>query len=167
MTSETPTFWLAALAVFFVAGCSKDPDPASSGDSPAAGTEILVVGGMKNQIFEASSGQHISLTEGTVGAPVTDKDGNVTGISIARDNSGGIDVSCACPAGCSEGDGTPGGAGCIAGIQPGGTDASCGGSCSSPNQSCMSCSFSFAQPSPTDIRAKWVKRTDHAVNPDP
>jgi hypothetical protein len=38
---------------------------------------------------------------------------------------------------------------------------------SSPTQSCMSCSFSFAQPGPTDIRAKWAERTDLAVNPNP
>ena len=167
MKRLTPALSIAALALLFSTACSKHKDPAPVGDAPVAGTQVLVVGGMKNQIFEASSGQRIALTEGSVGTPVTNADGSVKGISIARDNAGGIDVSCLCPAGCSEGDGTPGGAGCIVGIPTGGNEASCGGSCSSDNQSCMSCSFSFPQPDATDVRAKWVKRTDFVVSPSP
>jgi hypothetical protein len=158
----THVITVAAFAACFTAGCAKPDD-----GTPAAGTQVLVVGGMKNQVFEAESGQRIMLTEGTVGTPVTDQGGTVKGISIARDNAGGIDVSCACPAGCSEGDGTPGGAGCIVGIQPGGKDASCGGSCSAPNQSCMACSFSFEQPGANDVRANWVRRTDLVLSPNP
>jgi hypothetical protein len=159
--------FLAAFAAYMTAGCSKPSATSGEDTAPAEGTQVLVVGGMTNEIFEAGSGQHITLTEGTVGTPVTDKDGNVRGISIARDNAGGIDVSCACPAGCSEGDGTPGGPGCVVGIPTGGKDASCSGSCSSQTQSCMACSFSFPQPASTDIRAKWVKRKQLAVNPNP
>jgi hypothetical protein len=154
----------AALAACITTACSK---PSATDTEPAAGTQVFVVGGMKNEIFEARSGQSIALTDGTVATPITDAKGTVTGVSIARDNAGGIDVSCACPAGCSEGDGTPGGAGCVVGIPTGGKDASCGGSCSSPNQSCMACSFSFSQPGANDIRAKWVKRKEIAVNPNP
>lgn len=158
---------IAALAASLAAACSKPSATTPEDQAPAEGTQVLVVGGMNNEIFEADSGQHITLTEGTIGTPVTDKDGKVSGISIARDNAGGIDVSCSCPAGCSEGDGTPGGPGCVVGIPTSGKDASCSGSCSSQTQSCMACSFSFSQPASTDIRAEWVKRKQLAVNPNP
>lgn len=158
----------AALAVCLVAACSKPSATTAENTAPAEGTQVLVAGGMNNEIFKADSGQRITLADGAVGTPVTDKDGNIRGISIARDNAGGIDVSCSCPAGCSEGDGTPGGPGCVVGIPTGGKDASCSGSCSSQTQSCMSCTFSFTQPASTDIRANWVKRKkDLAVSPNP
>jgi len=167
MKAKSVAAMVVALAACLNTACSKPSATTTSDQAPAEGSQVFVVGGMKNEIFEADSGQRIKLTEGTTGSPITGKDGSVTGISIARANNSGIDVSCSCPAGCTEGDGTPGGAGCIVGIQPGGGDASCGGSCSAPNQSCMACSFSFTQPASTDFRAKWVKRKDLAVSPNP
>ena len=158
-----PALLAASLAVIAtLAGCQKETAAPTVADPPA-GSRVEVVGGMENEIFTAQSGQHIALTEGTTANPVTNPDGVVTGVSIARDNSGGIDVSCDCPGGCTEGDGTPGGPGCVVGIPTGGHDASCSGSCSAPNKSCMGCSFSFPQPEAGSLHAKWVKRKDLAA----
>jgi hypothetical protein len=146
---------LAAIAAWGL-GCQKETPTVTE---PPPGSKVEVVGGMENQIFAASSATLLKLTDGTTAQPVADANGRVRAVSLARANSGGITVDCACGAGC-----TPGGAaGCIVGIPTGGQEASCGGICEAPNMSCGSCRFWFTQPAAGTIQATWVQRKDAAA----
>ena len=148
---------LAAITAFGM-GCRKDTAPPAVADPPP-GSRVEVVSGMENQIFTAQSATLLKLTAGTTAQPVADADGMVRGVSIARDNAGGITVECGCGIGC-----TPGGAaGCIVGIPTGGTEASCGGTCQAPNMSCGGCTFWFPQPDAGSVHSTWVRRTDAAA----
>jgi hypothetical protein len=82
---------------------------------------------------------------------------------MARDNSGGLSIDCACGAGCNPG----GAAGCIIQFDDAGGNATCGGICEAPNMSCGSCRFWFSQPATGSVHAKWVKRKDVVAQPKP
>ena len=151
---------LAAIAAFGT-GCQKKADSSVVVDPPP-GSKVEVVSGMENQAFTAQSagaGQLLKLTEGTTVEPVADASGVVRSVIIARDNSGGITMDCACGIGCSPG----GAAGCVGGILPGGHDASCDGICEAPNMSCGRCRFWFTQPGAGTVQSTWVKRKDAAA----
>jgi hypothetical protein len=158
------TATLAAIGMLAAVGCQKS---STQPPEPPAGSKVNVVGGMKNQIFEASSARHIVLTKGTTSTPITDQDGTVRGVSVAKDNDTGLPVACECPGGCSPGDGSGGPIviGCVTVSGP--NDVGCEGSCTAPNKSCMGCSFTYPQPEPGSPRAAWVKRTDAVFSQNP
>jgi hypothetical protein len=162
------------IVAFLVLGCeqntsapSQSPTNAPTAKTPAAGTRVMLVAGMKTPAFEAKSSQLFSVTPGTRLVPVPGKDGQVTTVTIARDNAGGIDAHCGCPDGCSEGTGEPGSTGCVVGLPTGSPDASCGGNCSTDNSSCSGCFWSFQQPDPSSPSAILAERLDLVANPNP
>ena len=163
MTRNTPLLLAASLVV--LAGCTKSTDPGPP--DPPPGTQVQVVAGMKNQIFEAASPQKLAVLAGVTATPTVDADGHARGLAIAKDNVPGLELSCDCPAGCKP-ESEPGDEiilGCAVGTD--GNIASCSGNCETDTSSCEGCSFSFPQPEVGDPRAAWVKRVDVVRNPDP
>ena len=47
---------LGVLAVLTTTACQKKAEAPAEPAVPAAGTQVMVVGGMKNQVFTAASG---------------------------------------------------------------------------------------------------------------
>ena len=152
---------LVACSCILLGACARNPAPTPP--APPPGTKVAVVTGMKNQLFEAASPQRIKMMLGTTSRPITDKDGHVRGVSIAKDNNEGVPLNCECPGGCSP-PSNPGDViviGCVA-VTDGHT-AQCEGDCTAPNSSCFGCSFVFPQPPTDDPRAAWVVRSDQVL----
>jgi hypothetical protein len=105
-------------------------------DSPAGFQNVLA--GTDNQFFTARTRQSLRIKRGVEVKSKVDKEGNVLALTMmARNNS--VDVSCACPAGCSSDPGP--GHGCVIQFPPGGSDASCSGDCVTQGGCCFGCGF--------------------------
>ena len=105
-------------------------------DSPAGFQNVLA--GADTPFFTARTRQSLRIKPGVEVKSKVDKEGNVLALTMmARDNS--VDISCACPAGCSSDPGP--GHGCVIQFPPGGSDASCSGDCVTQGGCCFGCGF--------------------------
>jgi len=139
--------WGLVLILVLAGGCSApanqgSPPPGKGlarcggSDSPAGFDAVLA--GTDNQFFTARNRQSLRIKPDVEVKPKVDEKGNVLGLTmVARDNS--VNISCACPAGCSSDPGP--GHGCVIQYPPGGQDASCSGDCVTENSCCSGCGF--------------------------
>lgn len=166
MSSIARVGLIVALSLCFSA-CQKAelPPAASGGDAAPVSAAMPVRAGMKTLLFEARTSREIRAAAGTTFVLGPLGEGERVTTVIAQRANGGIDLNCGCPAGCSGGDGGDGlSLGCSVTMDNDNpTEAICGGDCSSPNASCMGCSFAFTPPAPDDPRAEWVR--DLTANP--
>jgi hypothetical protein len=158
--SSIPWFGLAVMLVLSVSACDKasTPPAAPATDVSPVTATTAVRAGMKNQLFAARTSREIRATDGTAFVLGPKGPGDRVTTLIAQRANDGITVNCGCSAGCSEGSGEPISIGCnIVMDSNNPTEATCGGECSSPNATCMSCSFAFQTPPSSDPRADWVR----------
>lgn len=121
---------------------TREPSPASGlarcggMDSPAGFQNVIA--GTDSAFYTARTRQSLRVKPGVEIKSKVDGKGDVRGLTlIARDNS--VEVSCACPAGCSSDPGP--GHGCVIQFPPGGSDATCTGDCVTQGGCCFGCGF--------------------------
>jgi hypothetical protein len=144
--------WGLVLLVSVAGGCqsprSQEPPP---GPPPSPATGLARCGGMGSPagfenvlagadtpFYTARTRQSLQIKPGVEVRSKVDKEGRVLALTMmARNNS--VDISCACPGGCSSDPGP--GHGCVIQYPPGGSDASCSGDCVTQGGCCFGCGF--------------------------